>query len=912
MRFWSGLLYAGAASAASLDACPGYQASNVQTSDSGLTADLQLAGPACNTYGTDLVNLTLTVQYETDDRIHVKIEDQANNVYQVPESVFPRPGGSSSAASNQLRFGYTASPFSFNITRASTNEILFDTSAASLVFESQYLRLRTNLPTDPYLYGLGEHSDPLRLLTTGYTRTFWNQDAFHLPALSNLYGTHPIYLEQRDTGAHGVFLLNSNGMDIVIDKTPDGKQYLEYNAVGGVFDFWFVAGPSPIEVAEQYGEVSGTPVMQPYWSLGFHQCRYGYRDAFEVAEVITNYSRAGIPLETMWTDIDYMEGRRVFTLDPDRFSLGMMREVVDHLHNNTQHYIMMVDPAVAYQDYLPFNDGVPKDAFLRHDNGSLWLGVVWPGVTVFPDWFSEDVQTYWNGEFQRFFDKDAGVDIDGLWIDMNEPSNFPCDFPCDNPFQAASTGFFPPTPPPVRQAPRVNPGWSCAFQPAGTPCQSLPPVPQLPEVAPLGSRPLQSVLDSLPSRDLSKTRTDGDRKGLPGRDLLFPKYSIQNKQGGLSNHTINTDVHHQNGLAMYDTHNMYGGMMSLASRNAMLSRRPSVRPLIITRSTFSGAGSKVGHWTGDNMSTFDHYRNSIRELLGFTAIYQFFMVGADVCGYSGAPVEELCARWASLGAFSPFYRNHKSMDDASQEFYRWDTVASSARKAIDARYRLLDYIYTAMYRSNTHGTPALLPVFYLYPQDKATWALELQYFYGPGLLVAPVTDQGSTQVQIYLPNGLFYDYFSHQPIAGEAANHTIMGQDITMIPLIIRGGVILPARANSTMTVSALRNQDFELLIPVDENGKAEGELYMDDGESLDVGGNFSLIHFAYAGGVLSYNGTYNYNNPPTVSKITLVGSECHTTPGLRSHSLGGSRDCSQTMDVNLKLDSGGTVNVVV
>ena len=160
------------------------------------------------------------------------------------------------------------------MSRRHSHEVLFDTSAASLVFESQYLRLRTKLPKDPYLYGLGEHSDPLRLNTTKYIRTMWNQDSFALPEGANLYGTQPFYLEHRESGSHGVFLLNSNGMDVMIDKTSDGSQYLEYNTLGGVFDLWFFSGNTPTKVAQQYAEIAGNPVMQPYWGLGFHQCRY--------------------------------------------------------------------------------------------------------------------------------------------------------------------------------------------------------------------------------------------------------------------------------------------------------------------------------------------------------------------------------------------------------------------------------------------------------------------------------------------------------------------------------------------------------------------------------------------------------------------------------------------------------------
>jgi alpha-glucosidase len=164
------------------------------------------------------------------------------------------------------------SPFSFSVSRRDSGEILFDSSAAPLIFESQYLRLRTKLPDDPNIYGLGEHADPFRVNTTNYVRTLWNRDSPAVPGGENLYGSHPFYMEHRESGSHGVFLLNSNGMDIFIDKDEDG-QYLEYNTLGGVFDFYFVAGPTPVAVVQQYGDIVGTPALQPYWSLGFHQCR---------------------------------------------------------------------------------------------------------------------------------------------------------------------------------------------------------------------------------------------------------------------------------------------------------------------------------------------------------------------------------------------------------------------------------------------------------------------------------------------------------------------------------------------------------------------------------------------------------------------------------------------------------------
>jgi alpha-glucosidase len=368
----------------------------------------------------------LTV-FGTASRLHVKIEDAAGIAYQVPESIFPRPDTSGSVPTNesQLEFAWKETPFSFTVTRRSNGEVLFDSSAAPLIFSNQYIRLRTSLPRAPNLYGLGEHSDNLRLNTTNYTRTLWSRDAYGIPSGTNLYGNHPVYYDHRgERGTHGVFMLSSVGMDVNISNTEADGQYLEYNMLGGVVDLHFMAGPSPVQVTQQYSEIVGKSTLMPYWSFGLHQCRYGYRDFIAIAEVVYNYSAAGIPLETMWTDIDYMYNRLIMTTDPERFPIEQMREIVRYLHDHDQHFIVMVDPAVAYQtkrenglEYTTFTRARDEGLFLSK-NGTIFKGVVWPGVTAFPDWFNPKTSQYWTEEFMKFFSPERGIDIDGLWIDM--------------------------------------------------------------------------------------------------------------------------------------------------------------------------------------------------------------------------------------------------------------------------------------------------------------------------------------------------------------------------------------------------------------------------------------------------------------------------------------------------------------
>ncbi|CAI7676591.1 alpha/beta-glucosidase agdC [Penicillium manginii] len=824
--------------------CPGYKATNVNQRGASLEADLTLAGDHCDSYGTDLENLKLLVEYQTDDRLHVMIYDADEEVYQVPKTIIFRPPHrhDNQHENSNLRFDFEPEPFSFRVLRG--DDVLFDTSDTNLIFQSQYLNLRTWLPENPHLYGLGEHIDSLQLPTKNYTRTLWSRDSYGLPELENLYGNHPVYVDHRgDSGTHGVFFLNSNGMDIKIDQMDDGRQYLEYNTLGGVFDFYFMAGPTPKDVSKQYAGVVGLPAMQSYWSFGFHNCRYGYQDIYEVAEAVYNYSHAHIPLETMWTDIDYMDRRRVFTLDPERFPLGKVRELVHHLHQHHQHYIMMVDPAISDSDNEAFQRGVQAEAFLQRD-GELYNGAVWPGLTVYPDWFSPGISGFWNGEFRRFFSAQDGIDIDGLWIDMNEASNF-CPWPCKDPEQYAKDNNLPPTPPAVRSPPRPIPGFPQDFQPPKTSKRS----------------------DK--RRDTSKR----SKAGLPGRNLIDPPYKIANGAGSISNKTIDTDIIHtgERGYAEYDTHNLYGTMMSSASREAMENLRPFKRPLVITRSTFAGAGKHVGHWLGDNLSQWDKYRRSIAQMLAFASIFQIPMIGSDVCGFGGNTTEELCARWAMLGGFYPFFRNHNSIDSIPQEFYRWPVVAEAARKIIDIRYRLLDYLYTAFHRQSETGEPFLQPLFYLYPGDARTFGNEAQFFYGDAILVSPVVEAGATSVEAYFPDDRFYDWFTGKIVQGMKENVELESVSVTDIPIHIRGGSIIPLRSKSAMTTTELRRRGFEILVAPNPIGYARGELYLDDGETLVPNGT-SLVQFEFVKDKLSIRGQFGYQAGVVIESVTVLG----------------------------------------
>jgi alpha-glucosidase len=251
----------------------------------------------------------------------------------------------------------------------------------------------------------------------------------------------------------------------------------------------------------------------------------------------------------------------------------------------------------------------------------------------------------------------------------------------------------------------------------------------------------------------------------------------------------------------------------------------------------------------------------------------------QVCGFKLEPSEKLCARWTTLGAFSPFFRNHAHDEAPPQEFYLSPLVTSAAKYAISMRYRLLDYIYSALQAQSTDGTPAINPLWYIYPRDPNTYPIDLQYFYGNCILVSPVTEVDSTDVSIYLPDDIFYDLETLQPVRGHAQYLELTNVAFDRIPLHIRGGCIVPMRVRGANTTTELRKLPFELLVAPSLEGTASGSLWVDDGISIEDDNALDL-RFTYADGKLKTSVTRGPASPADAgvhfAQIKVLGGQHH------------------------------------
>ena len=395
--------------------CPGYRANDVQTSSSGLTAHLTLAGQPCNVYGIDIIDLDLVVEYQTDSRLHISIQPshvspQNTSWYLLPSELVPEPSQEEgSSSSSDLTFSWAhsqSSGFGFNVTRNSTGEVLFSTTGTRLVFENQFIELVTHQPENYNLYGLGEVIHALRL-GNNFTRTIYAADVGD-PIDRNLYGSHPFYLqtsyyEQSSGGestlvteslnsssangnytssSSGVYLRNAHGMEVLMNS-----RNVTWRTIGGSLDLYFFSGPTQPDVTKQYLDVIGYPGLQQYWTFGFHQCRWGYQNWTVTEGIVNAYESFGIPLEVIWNDIDYMLQYRDFANDPVRFGYEEGQSFLQRLHDSGRHYIPIIDAAIYRPDpnnatdaYQTYDDGV--GSYLLNPDGSQYIGAVWPGYTV--------------------------------------------------------------------------------------------------------------------------------------------------------------------------------------------------------------------------------------------------------------------------------------------------------------------------------------------------------------------------------------------------------------------------------------------------------------------------------------------------------------------------------------------------
>ena len=290
-------------------------------------------------------------------------------------------------------------------------------------------------------------------------------------------------------------------------------------------------------------------------------------------------------------------------------------------------------------------------------------------------------------------------------------------------------------------------------------------------------------------------------------------------------------------------HNVFAHLMAQATYEGWHRVRPKDRAFILTRAGFSGTQRYAASWTGDNRSTFLDLDIAVRMCLnmGLTGIP---FVGADVGGFAGSSFTELFVRWIQVGAFTPLFRTHTEVNSEAQEPWSFGEWAEEVvRRYIELRYRLLPYTYTAFYQAASEALPIMRPLFLEYPDDSETFAATNQttYLWGDHLLVAPVTAAGQTVRKVYLPKGIWYDFWTDRPFEG--GGYVYVDAPLETLPLFVRAGAVLPMR-EVQQYVDEKPLTALELHVYPGEGGRSF--LYEDDGSSMAyTRGEWRITRFA-------------------------------------------------------------------
>jgi alpha-glucosidase len=277
-----------------------------------------------------------------------------------------------------------------------------------------------------------------------------------------------------------------------------------------------------------------------------------------------------------------------------------------------------------------------------------------------------------------------------------------------------------------------------------------------------------------------------------------------------------------------EIHNVYGLLMTQATYEGLLRLQPDVRPFILTRASFAGGQRYAAIWPGDNVSDWEHLRGSIATLMGM-GLSGLAFVGSDIGGFAEAPSAELYTRWLQAGVFYPFMRTHTTLGTPDQDPWSYGTYHEGLnRRAIELRYELLPHIYNVMREASLTGIPALRPLLLEFPDDPNTYGMEDQFMFGSDLLVAPVLREGTTEREVYLPKGEWFDFWTGQRYGG----NTRLRLRVTLasIPIFVRAGAVLFSQPVVQHT-GEMAGQP--LRVRVYPGPAREATLYEDDGETL-------------------------------------------------------------------------------
>ena len=290
--------------------------------------------------------------------------------------------------------------------------------AAPVAWDGTGFRVSKQKDAEDHFFGLGDKPGPLD--RAGESFVMWNTDNFGWQEISDpIYKSIPFFLEMHAGRTIGV--LFDNTYRTYFDFGHERTDRYSFSSPGGALDYYILYGPEPKQVVETYAWLTGPTPLPPLWALGFQQSRYSYTPQSRVEEVAAKLRADKIPADAIYLDIDYQDHNRPFTVDKPTFPdfPGMIHKLAaEHFHT-----VVITDLHIVHlpnAGYAPYDSGKAGDHFVKLPNGQEYIGPVWPGPAVFPDFTRKQTREWWGTLYKEF----VADGVAGFWNDMNEPAVF--------------------------------------------------------------------------------------------------------------------------------------------------------------------------------------------------------------------------------------------------------------------------------------------------------------------------------------------------------------------------------------------------------------------------------------------------------------------------------------------------------
>ena len=378
--------------------------------------------------------LSLKISLECNEYLHIYITDAAQQRWEHPLSIsesYKEKIKTCSQTKSLEDFGLTISkeaqePFYISLTNPINKELIFTTLNTDFLYTDVFI-VFAGLFTTNDVYGFGERYHELKLGDGKFT--MWPNDTSGIHQDTgeggyNAMGIHPLGFHRTANNSFvGLLFNNINAQDLLIKSNyvqqEDNNVLIEHRTIGGVIDYYLTLNNSPDEALISIHDIIGHPTLPPFWSLGFHQCRWGYKNDKEIRYVYNNYISHELPIDTFWGDIDILQDYRIFTLNEQNFA--DLPNLIHEIHENNYKFVPIVDLGFPMKEIDEFYmKGKEMNAFIKSNyTKEDLISYVWPEEAVFPDFFSKAGNDLWEYAMRKYYQL---VKYDGIWLDMNEPA----------------------------------------------------------------------------------------------------------------------------------------------------------------------------------------------------------------------------------------------------------------------------------------------------------------------------------------------------------------------------------------------------------------------------------------------------------------------------------------------------------